>query len=482
MKKLIKYIALVSLPWMMVGCQDLFDKELPRFTVVKNAIYDATSAENAVRGIYSYMSPKSNQHDFDSRIIKDGALRLGFYNIQRNTEKNLQQLNVLDNATDCRSHWTAASEIVNAANLVIDGVNNLGDGVLTPQKRNETLGEARFMRAWAQLYLMKYYAWFWDVNSEYGPLMRRTPTTLQNMMQPRSTVREGYEMILDDLNFAIDNAPDFTTPFQASKGLAKAYKVEVLLMRGEEDDLTNAITLAGEVIKDYQFKLEDTYAAVFEKGYTSSELMFSRWISEIVASDADGDGGSMKRAFGGGEWPSVDYRMILETENNNARLEVTLDSIFYKAADAKKKVICWSKLWKEDGNCPMYYMRLAQMYIYRAEAMFRTDAPLADILEELNILRRRAGCPELSLELYETLGSEEIADLIFKEAVREIGMENGSEYYMAARIPYRKGYPLLYIYNEYFNWEGLCFPIPQDELKYNVMIEQNPIVVPKEEK
>lgn len=475
MNKICKYISLGLLP-LLTGCQDLFDKELPTYTVVKNAIYDATSAENALRGIYSYLAPKSNRHDFDSRYIKDAALRIGFFDTKRNTEKNLQELNVLDNATDCKAHWVAASEIVNAANLVIDGVDHLEDGVLTPAKEKETLGEARFMRAWAQLYLMKYYAWFWDVDSEYGPLMRREPTTLKNVMQARSTVREGYEMILSDLDYAIDNAPDFTTPYRASKGLAKAYKVEVLLMRGEGDDLGDAITLANEVIHDYGFEMEPTYEGLFQNGYNSKELMFSRWMSDIVAADADGDGGSMKRAFGGGEWPSVLYKDIMTTENNERRYSASMDSIFYEAADAKKKVISWKKLWKEDGNCPMYYMRLAQMYIFRAEAMFRIGAPLADILEELNILRRRAGCPELEVARLESLSSEDIGELIFKEAVRETGMENGSEYYMAVRIPYRKGYPLLYLYNEHFNWEGLCFPVPQDELKYNTLMEQNPIL------
>ena len=57
-------------------------------------------------------------------------------------------------------------------------------------------------------------------------------------------------------------------------------------------------------------------------------------------------------------------------------------------------------------------------------------------------------------------------------------MENGSEYYMAVRMPYLNGYPVLYIYNEYFKgvWEGLCFPIPEDELQYNDLMEQNPVV------
>lgn len=479
MNKLLN-IFLLGLCLFAAGCEDVFDKELPKYTVVKNAIYDEVSADNALRGIYSYLAPKQNLHAFDSRYIKDGALRLRFYDEQRNTEKDIQQLNVKDSDSNGAMYWFYASKIVNAANLVIDGVNALAEGVLSSEKEKETLGEAYFMRAWAQLYLMKYFAWFWDVESEWGPLMRRESSTLQNLMLARSSVREGYELILSDLDYAIENAPDFVTPFRASKGLAKAYKVEVLMMRGEGDDLSDAIRLANEVIHDYGFQLEESYANIFANGYNSSELMFSRWMSDEIAVETDGDGGSMKRVFGGGEWPSKSYLDIVRVTGNEARYQVTLDSIFYEASNAKKKVICYKKLWKEDGNCPMYYMRLAQMYLYRAEAIFRTDGALTDVLEELNVLRRRAGCAELLLEDWKSKREEEIGDLILKETVREVGMENGSEYFMAVRMPYLKGYPILYVYNENFNWEGLCFPLPQDELKYNTAIEQSPIVLPAE--
>ena len=174
MNRFLKYSCLL-IALLFGGCAEWFDNEVPTYTVVKNAIYDATSAENALRGIYSYLAPgTSSGHDFDSR----------------NDEKDLQSLNVKNSDSDCISHWEMASKIVNAANLVIEGVNALETGVLEQQKKEETLGEARFMRAWAQLYLMKYYAWFWDIDSEYGPLMRRTQTTLKNMMLARSTVND----------------------------------------------------------------------------------------------------------------------------------------------------------------------------------------------------------------------------------------------------------------------------------------------------
>ncbi len=461
------------------ACTAMFDDEVPRYTVVDNAIYDATSAENALRGVYSFLVAEgsSPRYDFDTRYIKDAALRVKFFDMSRNSEKELAEMKTSLTANYVLDRWEGMSQLINAANLVIDGVERLEEGVLSEAKKQEIKGEACFMRAFGQLYLMKYYCWFWDVDSEYGPIIRREPTTVKNTQIARSSVREGYRLILEDLDYAISYAPEFSTPFRASRGLAKAYKVEVLLMRGEGDDCSEAARLANEVKTDYGFALEESFGAVFANGYNSKELMFSRWLAPTTIDRADGEGGSMKRSFGGGEWPSAEYKEILQGENNDFRYRETLDSIFYEAADKRKKVICWKKLWKENGDCPMYYMRLAQMYLYRAEALARTNASVGEVLGELNALRHRSadGNYDLSVDKYRNASQEELLKLVYEEAVREVGMENGCEYFMAVRLPFGRGYPLLFLYNENFAWNRICWPIPQDELLYNNQMVQNPL-------
>lgn len=72
MKKIFKYIPF-GLLVQFGGWSDMFDKEVPTYTVVDNAIYDATSAENALRGVYSYLIASGSQtrYDFDTRYIKE---------------------------------------------------------------------------------------------------------------------------------------------------------------------------------------------------------------------------------------------------------------------------------------------------------------------------------------------------------------------------------------------------------------------------
>ena len=66
--------------------------------------------------------------------------------------------------------------------------------------------------------------------------MRRVPGTLSNNNMERSGVREAYNLILEDLDYAIDYGPVYKDVFSASRGLAKGFKVEVLLLRGTDED------------------------------------------------------------------------------------------------------------------------------------------------------------------------------------------------------------------------------------------------------
>lgn len=109
--------------------------------------------------------------------------------------------------------------------------------------------------------------------------------------------------------------------------------------------------------------------------------------------------------------------------------------------------------------------------------MARTNASVGEVLGELNALRHRSadGNYDLSVDKYRNASQEELLKLVYEEAVREVGMENGCEYFMAVRLPFGRGYPLLFLYNENFAWNRICWPIPQDELLYNNQMVQNPL-------
>lgn len=69
----------------------------------------------------------------------------------------------------------------------------------------------------------------------------------------------------------------------------------------------------------------------------------------------------------------------------------------------------------------------------------------------------------------------EVLEEIFRENVREIGMENGAIFYLTVRYT-EGGHRKLKDMNPNFeNDDQLCFPIPKAELEHNFVVEQKPL-------
>ena len=62
------------------------------------------------------------------------------------------------------------------------------------------------------------------MNSEYGVVMRNEAPSVSNALKARSSVADSYQYILDQLEIAIEKAPDWKKLSQASKEAAKALK------------------------------------------------------------------------------------------------------------------------------------------------------------------------------------------------------------------------------------------------------------------
>lgn len=240
--------------------------------------------------------------------------------------------------------------------------------------------------------------------------------------------------------------------------------------RGEEGDYAEAIRLANEVIASDEFGLEDKYEDIFTNGYSSKELMFTRHIK--TPPSMDDNVGSLFKMFGGATYkPTEIYFEILSQDDK--RYEATFDSVMLGNGTAARKTQVWKKHYVTSGDCPMYYMRVAQMYLIKAEAMARTNASIKDCLDVLNVLRLRSGNTTFNAADYSSLS--DVLEEIFRENVREIGMENGAIFYLAVRYT-EGGHRKLKDMNPNFEHDDqLCFPIPKAELEHNFVVEQKPL-------
>lgn len=471
--KAIQTIKFIILTLCLSSCDSWFDEELPKYQISESTvIVDQETAETALLGVYSYLGEYGT---FSVYYLADDAYRCGLlegtYRGQ-DYERYLELLDIPSENSELLKKWKECSQIVNAANHLLHSIEKVDDSRFTGNRKNEIIAEARFMRAFAQMYLLKHFAFWWDINSPYGALMRREPGTLSNNHMKRASVKDSYTLILEDLDFVIDNGPDFKDVYHVSKGVAKAYKAECLLMLGDAESLETALTLTNEVISDYEFEMEETYEDVFTNNYDSKELMFSRYLSDKKLVDVDLNVPSIKKLMCGKYYPNDQFWEIYNKDMEK-RYSASFDSVVYEQINAERKTLILKKLWRTNGNCPMYYMRLAQMYLFQAEALAMSGAPIKDILVPLNFLRTRSG--NTTYEESQFSNRDELIKTIFYEVVREIGLENGSEWFFAARLKIDGGRRLLQEFNSiYQDDKQMAWQIPDDEVKYNTLMEPNP--------
>lgn len=439
-------IILILLAIVFVSCEltDVVDQDPPNNLVPENVVNNEEDAEALLNGVYSTIISFSSAHYYMYSELIPAGLSGSMSSIGTGTANAEFVQNDLhfDNG-NVNSFWQIIYKMMNGANNTISLVGELPDAEFSGNKKSEIIGEAHFLRAMATFDALRYFGQFYDLNSRYGVILRTEPVNFVTRSIPRSTVVESYNQILSDLDFAIANAPDFSVTFRGSKTAAKSLKARVLLFMGNYDA---AAQMADEVITDQTRVLETGFASVFSKGLNSSEMI----LMTHRHSASDTEDNNRKRFYGGRTgttWlPAIfngDPRKAL-TYNGTTILKVNNVTTFR----------------------PTYFIRLAEMYLIKAEALAQLDN-FEQSKVALDKIRTRAGLQN-SLALT-------IADLkedIFAEWVRELVFENGSEWFAAIRFNKAMQLkPAITSVNQYI------LPIPEDELFGNATLnlsDQNP--------
>lgn len=432
-------------------------EEVPPHALVKeNAVTNSAQAEQALNGAFVPLE-RLNPAPFAADYITSGSLMAGL--AEGHYDSFDEQL--VDNEFNSSNGWSQSSDMINAANFAIEGALGLSPSQFDNSERHtEIIAEARFMRFFAQYYLFRYFGQHWDLNSPYGGLMRRATADLANANQARETVANTYTMLLEDLDFVIVNGPEFSTPYRPSKLLAKAYKAEVLLMRGTDADLQEAITVAQEVLNDSGRSMASTYAEVFNTGFDSSELLFTRYVDDQLASLATRNVDSMFNIFGGIIYITQAFEDLF---GDDSRLSLYKDEV--NATPAVPKMA----FGQERGV--MFYMRTSQMHLIQAEAYARLGNK-NDAIDAINVLRLRAGETALDASL---IASGDLNLTIYNEIAKEIGFEKGEEWFAAIRLKNANGDALIFdLKPQVTSVNQLIWPIPTAEVEFNAPMVQNP--------
>jgi len=359
---------------------------------------------------------------------------------------------MVSNNSFAASTWSAAYNTINRCNNVLSALDKVTS---TPAKRNSVEGEALFIRSMLYFELVRLYGKTigdGDANSNPGVPLVLQPTRGVSDADylARSSVQAVYNQIVADLTKAESLLPATNGNF-ATKWAAAAILSRVYLMQknfpAARDAANRVISGSGKVLNPDFTRL--WFTQIRNGGATPAEYLFA-----VKVTTQDGTN-AMNTYFG---------RTISGMPGTAGRSDCKITNAHlnkYEAGDTRKFFVVsggsnyTQKHLDRFGDVPV--VRLAEMYLTRAEANFRAGTSIgATPLADVNAIRTRAGLPALT---------EATLDAILKERSLELAFE-GHNLHEAKRLQRPVGK---------FAWNSpsLLMPIPQREMDVNKNLVQN---------
>lgn len=469
----------------------------------KSALSNAGDIETATVGTYALFK-------------NEGYVRSGHFLMEYPTDEVAQGQNSSDDLTRAyrythlvtSSHpelfWQQAYKAAGAANRIIEVIKDDATEDLRQLK-----GENLYIRAMMHFNLVRIFGRPYPQNNGNNPgvpILKDGLSEEEKATLSRSSVKDVYDFVIADLAKAADlmrgGSQGKANPF-ASKEVAYALLSRVYLYKEDND---KAIEFADKVISSGRYSLltgseyanyfrgvpEGNKETIFCIRHTKTEDRgFSSIGSMYFSGDASGNAQSQAYSGWGEIYASKKY---VDTLNNHPS---DLRNSFISPYKVNGILQLNTKL---TPNTPMYYinkyslqegivnlsspvyMRLAEMYLNRAEA----NAKLGNdqlALDDVNELRERAGLSGTALHTIASVAAsgKTIRDVVLDERFLELAFEGHRAYDLFRNSkPLMRNYPGSQVVNGNVNQtvqptdNRVVFFIPQNEINKNPNLTQNP--------
>ncbi|MEQ8474036.1 MAG: RagB/SusD family nutrient uptake outer membrane protein [Marinoscillum sp.] len=422
MKKI--FIILVSI-LVITSCEDDLN-QAPLSEVGSNGFYkNADDIKVALNGVYERLDAYPVRAFYMSEIRSDNVWGVSQGGVRpwdpiNNFSTNLPTSDVI------RDAWNINYNAIMGTNAILDAMQDeslVGDDAAL---RARLIAEARFMRAFSYFDLVRYFGGV--------PLITTLVTPEASLEISRSPVTDVYTVILEDLQFAIDNLDETYTGIDVgrpTKDAARAYKALVHLTRSGPtygikgpglavNEYSDALTLLNAIISGGRHATESVYADIFsynnELNDGNTEIIFDiqyiggglglggQWPGEFVPE-------SFPRTTGGAVSGGLDVKRIsldfianMDTANDVRWLASVQqgwtdltgtfrDDLFYN------KWIDFSRYptdrFEYELNYPL--MRYTDVLMLKAEAILQgASGTQAEVDLIINDVRTRAGIPTIT--------------------------------------------------------------------------------------
>lgn len=495
-------LTLLAVIMLFLSCQKYYDPT--EFINEENALASESDVETATIGTYA--------------VLKNAAyVRSGHFLMEYPGDAVAQGQSSADDLTrayrythintsdHCTNFWSQAYKVIAAANKVIAFVADE-----SPEGLRHLKGENLFLRAMMHFNLVRIFGRPYPQNNGDNP---GVPILLEGLSDEeaetlaRSSVKEVYDIVISDLLRAAELMSLEKTNSFASKEVAYALLARAYLY---QNDWENAIKYADLVITSNRYALlqGSDYAGYFRnQPDNNQETIFAirhtkvedRAMSSIGSMYFSGDVSGNPLGQGVSGWAEIyaskKYYDFLNQHPEDLRNSFITPYLVDGQLQYNQKLTPVTPMYYvnkyslQEGlinlSSPVY-LRLAEMYLIRAEA----NAKLGDVnaaLADINLLRERAGLSGSALytPLRLTAAGKTVLDVVLEERWLELAFEGHRAYdlFRNNRSVVRD-YPGTHSLNNTPTTDlhqevkpsdnRVVFYIPQAEINRNPALKQNP--------
>lgn len=455
MKKLIYLTGLLALS--IVGCKkDFLDQKANVNSVQSDTYYNSVSEiDGATISQYAYIDNNDWWQEQWWRMVSgEAASDNSWIGINGGQVPAVQASHYTLNAGNNRieAHWVETYKSIYGFNATIQGIEK---SPVDQNTKNKNIAEIKFLRAFQ----------YWDLVRNWGavPLLTK-PLSISDNAYTRTSADDVYKFIKQDLKDAITVLPkkseySVDNRFRASKGSAMALLAKIDLYT---EDWAEAASMADAVINSGEYSLESSFGNVFAtSNRNGKESIFEIQYQYSVQYPGLGNvfplfAMAPSESGYGYFTPTSDLENAYKVQGDSVRLNWTIiRNGFPVAGDpavpkfdgspskdksaryGRKIYVPRSERTPGRFSKNHIYLRLADIYLIKAEASSAMLMQSTTALAALKVVRDRVG---LTTDM--TLTGWNLIDAVRKDKRLELAME-GDRVYDLRRWKDQSGQPVI---------------------------------------
>lgn len=465
--KLIIFSTIAILICLSLSCKKFVDIGPPANSVVgKTQFTDSVGATSAMLGVYTQVMNSA------SPLFVYGGITIGsgLAADELVPTMNFQdELDVFSNGVKSSNGyyvynwWASAYLPIYQINAVLEGVTQ-SNGI-SERCKNQLTGEAKFMRALHYFYLVNLFG--------SVPLVTTTDYRV-NATMPRTDMTLIYSQIIDDLKEALNLlSENYITSgkVRPNKFAAAAMLARVYLYQKKWKEAEDMATL---VIGSNKYTLELDLSRVFLANSQEAIL-------QLIPFNLGGE--------------TLEGNIFKPWDDNTVPTYLISNSLqsAFDAEDKRKQQWMGINIIKVNGIDQFYYyprkyravtlgnnistenymlLRYAELFLIRAEARAQqgTISGANSSVEDLNVIRRRAGLPDAN-----AVSKENALQFIYNERRKELFLELGHRWFDLIRTNQIDAVMQIEAQAKGSLWvnSASLYPIPFLEIQKNPFLKQN---------